>query len=111
MLARTLNPPASDFPKVLTAVTQDNNVTILVSAIDFECNTRTRIIVIALIILVTIVVAYIIWRWINGRPVKITVYVTLIIAVIVIIIITIQEPECIALPDTSIEEGPRLENT
>ena len=97
--AKLVPPPQQNFQSVLTAVTLDNNVTVLVTDTgNPPCNPTTITIIILLLILATILIVYIISRWRRGLPVPVLVYIALTITIIILILIVIctEVPECIA---------------
>jgi subtilisin family serine protease len=91
-------PPAANFRDVITAVTLDNNVTLLQFAQTGPpqlCDQETITIIYVLILIVIILFVRIIWLWRSGRPVPVWIYIALVITIVIIIVIVVKNPWCI----------------
>lgn len=91
------DPVQMKVPDVLSAVTQDNNVTLWTAAKETpECAPWIVPLIYVLLILAVILIVWIIWRWITGKPVAIGVYLALVLAIALLIGLRLAFPDCFA---------------
>lgn len=85
---------SAGFEKVLTAVTQDNNVTLWLSGVEVvECPQWLIVLIFILLLAAVALLLWLIWSLINGNPVA-TILALLAIVIILLIVIAVLRPDC-----------------
>ena len=82
--------------EVQVVASYDNNVTIWTDTSP-DCGPLTITIIIVLIITLIVLIARVIYLWINGRRVPVLIYITIVAVIVVIIVIEIQLPGCMEI--------------
>jgi hypothetical protein len=87
---------SSAFNNVLTAVTQDNNVTLWLSGAEVACPQWLVVLIFILLLAAVALLLWIIWNLIGGKPVA-AILVLLVTVIVILIIIAVLKPGCFSL--------------
>jgi hypothetical protein len=88
---------SSAFNNVLTAVTQDNNVTLWLSGAEAVACPQWLVVLIFILLLAAVaLLLWIIWNLIGGKPVA-AILVLLVTVIVILIIIAVLKPGCFSL--------------